>query len=168
MASGSKTLEVSCEGFPESSRVVGDRAEDRFQSCVTNLLGHTVDVTEPLRGDRRVVYRVCSNVIVKAHSPTFTRVLCGIGNRVWYSSFMNGTYSIRMGDRGRLVVPSEVRMRAGLAAGTPMVLVESENGLVLLTREQLLTRVRRNLDGRDLIGDLLEQRRHDAAREDAV
>ena len=98
----------------------------------------------------------------------FARVLCGIVNREWYSSLMNGTYSIRMGNRGRLVVPSDVRMRAGLAEGTPMVLVESENGLVLLTREQLLTRVRRHLGGRDLIGDLLEQRRSDAAREDAA
>ncbi len=72
-----------------------------------------------------------------------------------------------MGDRGRIVVPADVRERAGLAEGTPMVLVESDDGLVLLTREQLRARVRQNLAGLDLVGDLLTERRLDAAREDA-
>ncbi len=72
-----------------------------------------------------------------------------------------------MGDRGRIVVPADVRERAGLAEGTPMVLVESDDGLVLLTREQLRARVRKNLAGLDLVGDLISERRLDAAREDA-
>lgn len=73
-----------------------------------------------------------------------------------------------MGDRGRIVVPSDVRMRAGLAAGTPMVLVESPDGLVLLTRDQLKQRVRRNLAGLELVEHLLSGRRREAAREDAA
>lgn len=72
-----------------------------------------------------------------------------------------------MGDRGRIVVPADVRLRAGLAEGTPMVLVEADEGLVLLTREQLRVRVRQNLAGLDLVGELLAERRLDAAREDA-
>ena len=72
-----------------------------------------------------------------------------------------------MGDRGRIVVPAAVRERAGLAAGTPMVLVESPEGLALLTRQQLLTRVRRDLEGLDLVGELLADRRRSAAIEDA-
>ena len=72
-----------------------------------------------------------------------------------------------MGDRGRIVVPADVRLRAGLDEGTPMVLVEADDGLVLLTREQLRARVRQNLAGLDLVGELLTERRLDASREDA-
>ena len=72
-----------------------------------------------------------------------------------------------MGDRGRLVVPADVRQRAGLDEGTPRVLVEADDGLVLLTREQLRARVRQNLSGHDLVGELLTERRLDAVREDA-
>ena len=72
-----------------------------------------------------------------------------------------------MGDRGRIVVPADVRMRAGLDEGTPIVLVESDDGLVLLTREQLRARVRQNLAGLNLVDELLAERRLDAAREDA-
>lgn len=66
------------------------------------------------------------------------------------------------------MVPAEVRSRAGLAEGTPMVLVESSDGLVLLTRDQLRERVRRNLAGLDLVDELLLERRHAASREDAA
>ena len=85
----------------------------------------------------------------------------------WYATGMSGTHTVMMGDRGRIVVPADVRERAGLAEGTPMVLVESDDGLVLLTREQLRARVRKNLAGLDLVGDLISERRLDAAREDA-
>jgi AbrB family looped-hinge helix DNA binding protein len=79
---------------------------------------------------------------------------------------MSGTYAVTMGDRGRLVVPAEVRDRAGLAAGTPLVLVESPSGLVVMTRDQLRARVRAELDGLDLVGELLRERRSASERED--
>lgn len=81
---------------------------------------------------------------------------------------MGGTHTVVMGDRGRIVLPSEVRTRAGLAEGTPMVLVESSDGLVLLTRDQLKERVRRNLAGLELVEELLSARRREAADEDAA
>lgn len=71
-----------------------------------------------------------------------------------------------MGDRGRIVVPAAVRERSGLAAGTPMVLVESPDGLALLTREQLRDRVRGDLEGLNLVEELLADRRRSAAVED--
>jgi len=64
------------------------------------------------------------------------------------------------------VVPAAVRERAGLAAGLPMVLFESPDGLVLLTREQLRDRVRNDLKGLDLVEQLLTDRRRAAAVED--
>lgn len=73
-----------------------------------------------------------------------------------------------MGDRGRLVIPAEVRDHAGLAEGTPVVLIETAGGLVLFTRVQLRDRVRADLAGLDLVGDLLAERRAEAAAEDVA
>ena len=63
-------------------------------------------------------------------------------------------------------MPADVRERAGLSEGTPLVLLEAPDGLVLLTREQLRTRVRSELEGLDLVTDLLADRRRAADRED--
>lgn len=66
------------------------------------------------------------------------------------------------------MVPAAVRERAGLAAGTPMVLVESAEGLALLTREQLRDRVRSDLAGLNLVDELLADRRRAADAEDVA
>jgi len=75
---------------------------------------------------------------------------------------------VTVGDRGRVVVPAEVRERAGLVEGTTLVLLEAPTGLVLLTRQQLRERVREELGGLDLVADLLADRRRAAEREDAT
>lgn len=77
-------------------------------------------------------------------------------------------HKVTMGDRGRLVIPAEVRVRAGLEEGTPLVLLETEAGLVLFTRGQLRDRVRADLAGLDLVGELLSERRAQAADDDAA
>lgn len=81
---------------------------------------------------------------------------------------MSGTYTITVGNRGRVVVPAEVRERAGLVEGTPLVLLDTPTGIVLLTRDQLRDRVRAELAGLDLVGELLAERRSAAASEDAA
>lgn len=81
---------------------------------------------------------------------------------------MSGTHTVVVGDRGRIVVPAEVRERAGLSEGTPLVLLETPTGLVLLTREQLRARVRDELAGLDLVAELLADRRRAAQEEDAA
>jgi AbrB family looped-hinge helix DNA binding protein len=86
---------------------------------------------------------------------------------MWYHPNMSGTHTVVVGNRGRIVVPADVRERAGLSEGTPLVLLETPDGLVLLTRDQLRTRVRSELDGLDLVADLLADRRRAADREDA-
>jgi AbrB family looped-hinge helix DNA binding protein len=73
-----------------------------------------------------------------------------------------------MGDRGRLVIPAELRERAGLAEGTVLILLETPTGLVLLTRPQLQDHVRADLAGLDLVAELLAERRTDAAADDAA
>jgi bifunctional DNA-binding transcriptional regulator/antitoxin component of YhaV-PrlF toxin-antitoxin module len=71
-----------------------------------------------------------------------------------------------MGDRGRLVVPAELRDRSGLVEGTVLTLLETAGGLVLLTRAQLRQRVRAELADLDLVGELIAERRAEAASED--
>lgn len=73
-----------------------------------------------------------------------------------------------MGDRGRLVIPAELRERAGLAEGTPLIVLETSKGLVVLTRPQLQELVRADLDGLDLVGELIAERRAEAAADDAA
>lgn len=81
---------------------------------------------------------------------------------------MSGTHQVTVGDRGRIVVPAEVRERAELTEGTPLVLMETPGGIVLMTRDQLRARVRDELAGLDLVTDLLDERRRAAAQEDAT
>lgn len=66
------------------------------------------------------------------------------------------------------MVPAEVRERTGWSAGTTLVLLETPGGVVLLTRDQLRDRVREELAGLDLVGDLLADRRAASAAEDAA
>ena len=81
---------------------------------------------------------------------------------------MSGTHQVVVGNKGRVVVPAEVRARAGIDEGTVLVLLETPAGLVLLTREQLRQRVRDDLAGTDLVSELLAERRANAAAEDAA
>ena len=67
---------------------------------------------------------------------------------------MSGRYAVVVGDRGRLVVPAEVRERAGLVEGTTLVLYENPSGIVVMPGEQLRNRVRDELAGLDLVGEL--------------
>jgi AbrB family looped-hinge helix DNA binding protein len=80
---------------------------------------------------------------------------------------MSGTsYPVTMGDRGRLVVPAALRERLHLQAGTPLVMIETDLGVVLATRDQLKRLVRSQLEGLDLVDELLEDRRRQAAADD--
>lgn len=80
---------------------------------------------------------------------------------------MSGTHTTVMGDRGRLVVPQSLRETAGWEQGTVLVMLESPFGVVLLTQDQLHERLSRDLEGTDLVSELLESRRAAARREDA-
>ncbi|MDZ7674567.1 MAG: AbrB/MazE/SpoVT family DNA-binding domain-containing protein [Acidimicrobiales bacterium] len=81
---------------------------------------------------------------------------------------MRGTHQVTVGDRGRMVVPAEVRERAGITEGAVLVMLETPAGLVLMTRDQLRDRVRADLAGVDLVAELLDERRRESAAEDAA
>jgi AbrB family looped-hinge helix DNA binding protein len=86
----------------------------------------------------------------------------------WYYVSMNGIYQVTMGDRGRLVIPAELRAKTALTEGTPVVLIDTPGGVVLVSREQLKSLVRADLAGIDLLSELLADRRHHADTEDAA
>ena len=72
-----------------------------------------------------------------------------------------------MGERGRLVVPAELRERLHLEAGSTLILLDTPGGIILATREQLMKLVREDLQGLDLVGELIAERRRQAALDDA-
>lgn len=78
---------------------------------------------------------------------------------------MSGTNTIVMGDRGRLVLPQSIRERHGITAGTTLVVIESEGGLLLLTQRELMARVRSDLAGPSLVDELIAERRAAAGAE---
>jgi AbrB family looped-hinge helix DNA binding protein len=80
---------------------------------------------------------------------------------------MSGTQTIVVGDRGRLVLPADIRERGGIGEGTELIVLETPDGLALLTREQLKRRVRSELAGPSLVADLIEERRTTAKAEGA-
>ena len=79
---------------------------------------------------------------------------------------MSGTYTVAMGDRGRLVLPAELRSRWQLTPGTVLVLLDTPQGIVMTTRDQLRSLVRAELQGPSLVAELVAERRAAAARED--
>jgi len=74
---------------------------------------------------------------------------------------MSGTYSVVVGNKGRIVVPAELRERAGLSEGSTLTLVDTGSGVLMLTRDELKDLVRKDLDGADLVGELLRDRRRE-------
>jgi AbrB family looped-hinge helix DNA binding protein len=70
-----------------------------------------------------------------------------------------------MGDRGRIVIPADIRERRSWHTGTPLVVVETPSGVLLADRADLEDLLRRQLAGRDLVTELLDERRAAAAAE---
>ncbi|WP_407360998.1 AbrB/MazE/SpoVT family DNA-binding domain-containing protein [Microbacterium sp. LBN7] len=81
---------------------------------------------------------------------------------------MDTTFVAPMGDRGRLVVPAELRARQHWEQGARLLMIETDGGVILVTREQAKSLVRSQLAGKDLVAALLADRRSAAAAEDEV
>lgn len=70
-----------------------------------------------------------------------------------------------MGDRGRVVIPVELREKMNLHTGSPLLFVETPDGVILATRSQVRELVRRRLKGPSLVEELLAERRAQASIE---
>ncbi|HSU36891.1 MAG TPA: AbrB/MazE/SpoVT family DNA-binding domain-containing protein [Microlunatus sp.] len=71
-----------------------------------------------------------------------------------------------MGDRGRLVVPLELRERWNMHAGSALLMIDTPDGIVLATRDQVKRLLREQLQGRSLVDELIADRRAAAAEDD--
>lgn len=71
-----------------------------------------------------------------------------------------------VGERGRLVLPQATRSRLNIESGDVLVLVEAEDGVVLMPRQALLRRVRAEFAGTPLVEELLADRREASRDED--
>jgi AbrB family looped-hinge helix DNA binding protein len=81
---------------------------------------------------------------------------------------MSDTNTVVVGDKGRIVLPAAIRQSRGWTTDTVLLVLETESGVELLTRDELLKRVRKSLDNSgDLVGELIAERRAEAARENA-
>lgn len=80
---------------------------------------------------------------------------------------MTGTvaHSVVLGDRGRFVVPAAVRERHGWEPGQALVAVDTEAGLILMSADEALAWLQSMLEGRDLVAELLAERRREAHAE---
>jgi AbrB family looped-hinge helix DNA binding protein len=73
--------------------------------------------------------------------------------------------NLQMGDRGRIVIPADIRERRSWHTGTRLVAVETPSGVLLADRADLEDLLRRQLAGRNLVTELLDERRAAAAAE---
>ncbi|MFM8155987.1 MAG: AbrB/MazE/SpoVT family DNA-binding domain-containing protein [Actinomycetes bacterium] len=52
------------------------------------------------------------------------------------------SYSLTVGDKGRLVIPAEIRAAHGWESGTAVIAVDAPGGVLLLTLEEAMERIR--------------------------
>ena len=80
-----------------------------------------------------------------------------------------GELKTKMGPGGRVVIPADARRLLGMNPGDHLVVVVEEGGVRLLTRKEALRQARaivaRHVGGRDLVGELLKERRRESRRE---
>lgn len=73
-----------------------------------------------------------------------------------------------MGDRGRLVIPAEVRADLNWEQGTRLILTETDEGLLLMSVDQARAMIKAQLGGRSLADELVAERHAEAAADAAA
>lgn len=93
--------------------------------------------------------------------------------RRWYTLAMNtsDSYSIAVGERGRLVLPSRLRQRLDLQPGDRLIAtVDEERGIRLVAARDLARQLRgiyaEIAPERSLVDELIAERREEARRAD--
>lgn len=82
---------------------------------------------------------------------------------------MSDTTVVRVGPKGRIVLPAAVRRRLGITEGTELCVVATDRGVELYTRAELVRELQAPFEKQrgHLVDDLLAERRRAAASEDA-
>jgi AbrB family looped-hinge helix DNA binding protein len=81
---------------------------------------------------------------------------------------MSDTTVVGVGPKGRVVIPAGIRRELGIRQGSELVALVQDGGVLLLLRAEVKRRLRGMFAGvaTSLAGELLEDRRRDAAAED--
>jgi len=72
-----------------------------------------------------------------------------------------------VGNKGRVVLPADVRARHGWGEGTTLIAIETGDGIRIMDREQALKLVRAQFAGTNVVDDLIAERHAEAARDAA-
>jgi AbrB family looped-hinge helix DNA binding protein len=73
---------------------------------------------------------------------------------------MSDTYSLQVGNKGRVVIPAALRERHGWSEGTILIAFETVEGVVVSSRDELERYVRDKLKGGpDVVAELIAERR---------
>lgn len=80
---------------------------------------------------------------------------------------MSDTASVRVGPKGRIVLPIEARRALGIQEGDELVVVLEDDGMHLMTREAAIRSLRGMLGKGEgsLVDELLAERRAEVERE---
>ena len=78
---------------------------------------------------------------------------------------MSTTFELRVGDRGRVVLPAALREELGLRQGDVLSVTREDGQLVASTPRATLDRVRARVRGTGVVEELLEDRRRQAEAE---
>jgi AbrB family looped-hinge helix DNA binding protein len=78
---------------------------------------------------------------------------------------------VSVNEQGRVTIPAQIRRAAGIESGTPLVMYVEDGRVVLETREQLIERLRRDVEAAwtgagSVVDELIAERRAEAERED--
>ncbi|AYG03608.1 AbrB/MazE/SpoVT family DNA-binding domain-containing protein [Gryllotalpicola protaetiae] len=80
---------------------------------------------------------------------------------------MGGSYFMTVGNKGRVVLPADLRARFGWEEGVTLIAVETDNGVNVMERSEALKLIRAELAGSHILEELFAERRAESAREDA-
>lgn len=86
---------------------------------------------------------------------------------MWHSCSVSDTYHVRVGPKGRLVIPAPVRAELGLEEGTELTVFVEHGAVVLTTHTALEAQIHALTSGAggDVVDELITERRREAQRE---
>ena len=76
-------------------------------------------------------------------------------------------HAVALNDRGEMVIPREILDRRGWDVGTSLIPVDADAGVIVMSIDQALSWLQSRWDGRNLVAELLEERRAEVEREGA-
>ncbi|MEP6469098.1 MAG: AbrB/MazE/SpoVT family DNA-binding domain-containing protein [Chloroflexota bacterium] len=81
---------------------------------------------------------------------------------------MSDTHTVRVGPKGRIVIPAAVRQQLSIGVGSELIASVDDGGLLLLPRSVVKRRLRSMFADvhASLAGQLISDRRREAERED--